>query len=146
MNNKIEYKEDKTGIEVVNEILIHVNEILNDFKQSNPSQQFLFRGQANEEWKLLPGLFRIKDRPIDFEYNMIHFLKSKKFESDKDNDELEISIDAQHFSYPTRLLDVSYNVLNALYFSCEKIKATNCDEKNAILYIIKVEMLCPGTS
>lgn len=139
----ISYKKEKSGMDLINEIMKSVEVFVKDWDDNNLETKFLYRGQANSQWELIPGLFRLEKRDIDFESNMIHFLKAKKFVENED--ELLVSIDAQHYSFPTRLLDVSYNLLNALFFACEKSKNKEI-LKNGVLYIIKVKLQRPATS
>ena len=140
----IDYQEGKNGSEIISEIINNVYDFVEDWsKDKRPETIFLYRGQSNSEWKLIPGLFRLSKRDVDFESNMIHFLKAKKFVND--TDELTVSIDAQHYSYPTRLLDVSYNMLNALFFACEDTTENEIN-KNGALFIIRVNLQRPATS
>ena len=60
---------------------------------------------------------------------------------------LEIAIDAQHGGFPSRLLDVTYNCLAALYFAVTPYytkEETSGDSEDGMVYIFFLEDLyCP---
>lgn len=64
-----------------------------------------------------PGLFRsgtLADNPF-FEKNLFDTMRQNKLSESANY--LDNAIDAQHGEFPSRLLDVSYNCLTALYFA-----------------------------
>lgn len=60
---------------------------------------------------------------------------------------LEIAIDAQHGGFPSRLLDVTYNCIVALYFAITPYyteSETSHDNEDGIVYIFFLEdIYCP---
>ncbi|GAE32495.1 FRG domain-containing protein [Halalkalibacter hemicellulosilyticus] len=78
---------------------------------------FLFRGQANKEWKIESSLFRKGyDRSKEaLLYSEIRHLNHDQFNSDDFN---QLSSDMQHYGIPTRLVDWTSNIFNAIYFAC----------------------------
>ena len=60
---------------------------------------------------------------------------------------LEIAIDAQHGGFPSRLLDVTYNCIVALYFAITPYyteSETSHDKEDGIVYIFFLEdIYCP---
>lgn len=115
-------------LDYLQEVSIRIEELQ---KQSNTSSCLLaFRGESKDygDTKLMPSLFRkssyIKKEKYLFEllcdYNMA--------ESSSSN--IEKAIETQHYVEISRMLDVTFNVLSAMFFSCY----TNKNE-NGILYI-----------
>lgn len=90
----------------------------------NERTEFLFRGQSNEDYKLVPSLGRDKCSEfdqglIDNERNLIEkakFLLPDVFKNDMTP--LELLALLQHHGIYTRLMDVTENPLVALYFAC----------------------------
>lgn len=115
-----------------------IQESIKEFDQHFKDSQTVFRGQSDSQYDLVSSLFREK-RYSNFEYNLIHFLRSSKFVEEED--ELEIAIRAQHYGYHTRLLDVTYNSLIALYFACQ-----DNNDKDGAVFIINVDRFLPPTS
>lgn len=82
---------------------------------------FVYRGHASaDRYKLIPSVFRdakIEKNERDILHEMIA-LHPDEFSGDVAT--LEKLVRMQHFSLPTRLLDLTYNPLVALYFSCRE--------------------------
>lgn len=80
--------------------------------------QFYFRGEANTSWDTLPSTLRDEKNwsRESFYYHEIQVRSPKDFEN---HTYLNRLVTMQHYNCPTRLLDITANPLNALYFACE---------------------------
>lgn len=109
----------------------------------------VYRGENKYyETHCQPNLFRndyFKNNKY-FEKNLLDELKSNRLT--KGETYLEIAVDAQHGGFPSRLLDVTYNSLVALYFAVTpSIKDAedaydDCDGYVHIFYI--KDIFCPS--
>jgi hypothetical protein len=83
--------------------------------------EILFRGQVNCQWNIKPSLFRNKAFGIADKYETVlyeHLLSGNHSIYTLSFDPIEHLILLQHFDINTRLLDWTYDVLVALFFSC----------------------------
>ena len=90
-----------------------------------------FRGQADENWKLLPSVFRKcpQNNQYPNEYRLFNHSKNvawRYLQHCKTN--LDKMVVLQHYRLKTRLLDLTFNPLVALYFAC----AEEMDTKGAV--------------
>lgn len=79
---------------------------------------YMFRGHANMNYKLEPSVFRNNNWKMNEQHMYEHMLIA----CPDDFEGLPMYIDRlvkmQHYGLPTRLLDVTWNALVALYFAC----------------------------
>lgn len=81
-----------------------------------------YRGHGSVDFKLQPSIFR---KPVTRENEHIllrELIAAHPEDFTGDTSALETLVRMQHYSLPTRLLDVSMNPLVALYFACESVK------------------------
>ncbi|MCM2972588.1 FRG domain-containing protein [Larsenimonas suaedae] len=114
------------------EVYLDKIESLSDFieflskLESSKDYEWYFRGQASSGYQLTPSLFRVNEESIlnkEKEYelcNEILIANHKDFE--KDGCAFDKLVRMQHYSLPTRLLDITSNPLVALYFACSEVE------------------------
>lgn len=91
-----------------------------------PFSHFFFRGHADKTWLLRPSIFR-GQYDESFFYHEMQRLEPGAFKNNSVFDNLALM---QHYSCPTRLLDVSFNPLVSLYFACKEE-----NDKDGLVYI-----------
>ena len=101
---------------------------------------FVFRGQANSEFILIPSGLR-EEHIAHADKEMFCFVDEMNREFGFD--QLTCIEIAQHFFLPTRMLDFSYSYLVALFFACHdnKGKYDECDGKVFVFNKSKYERI-----
>ncbi len=92
---------------------------ISDFNKNIPLE-FYYRGEADSSWDTTPSVLRDKNDYFwsreSFFFHEIQVRCPKDFENLTFLGKL---VTMQHYGCPTRLLDITSNPLNALYFACE---------------------------
>lgn len=116
-------------IETREDFITTVNSLTTHFEDT----KLWWRGQADSNWQLIPGIFRSKNQ--SFETSLIgHFLMKAKSRYSNCPQGSEIGpwlFLMQHYRLPTRLLDWSESPLVALYFA---VQNEDYDNKDAVIW------------
>lgn len=117
---------------ILQEISEKIEYLENKFSKYQCNQITAFRGESRDwgETALTPSLFRT-ELSYAQENELFDLLQDFDIAKDKDSSKLEKAIEAQHYIAYSRLLDITFSVLPALYFACE-----NDFEHDGKLYIL----------
>lgn len=129
----------------VRDYLAEIDKLNKEF--CGEDEKLMYRGEpVIYPTKGMPGIFRedFLKKDSHYELNILREMEANGYSEGKNL--LELAIDAQHGGFPSRLLDVSYNCLVALYFAVvsmpERKKEEN--EKDGHVLVYKVEKAyCP---
>lgn len=130
----------------------HISDFLEEIEaisnREKKGRTIVFRGETQVFQKpCYPNLFRkrILEDNLYFEKNQFDEMTANHLTEGVTY--LEKAIDAQHGGFPSRLLDVTYNCLVALYFAVTPFyyePEDKEDDKDGMVYVFPVEkMYCP---
>lgn len=87
-----------------------------------------FRGESKDygDTALMPSLFRNPEFPLK-EKHMFELIEDYGLGKGEVSSNLEKLMEVQHYIAISRLLDISFNALVALYFACSSEKNKECD-------------------
>ena len=128
----------------------YIQAVEETIKHANLSHSVtVFRGESKiYDTPCQPNIFRTRLSESDkfFEKNLFEEMSANHLTNGKTY--LEIAIDAQHGGFPSRLLDVTYNCLVALYFAVTPYyteRETGSDDEDGMVYVFFLENLCCPT-
>lgn len=127
---------------------MHVSQFIEEVSclirsHSGKKTHFLYRGECKRFRSYCrPNIFRrnvLETNPL-YEKSLFHTMRQNRLSSSESY--LENAIDAQHGEFPSRLLDVTYNCLTALYFAVTPYyhkDVTECDDEDGIVYVFYID-------
>ena len=133
----------KTDLEIT-----HVSQFIDEIRKlidshSGKKVHFLYRGESKRYPDYCkPNIFRknvLSTNPL-YEKSLFNTMRQNKLSNSQSY--LENAIDAQHGEFPSRLLDVSYNCLTALYFATTPYyhnDATAYDNEDGMVYVFYID-------
>lgn len=114
--NITDFQKEKHEIKSVSDYIEIVKRIID--KKSAPNRLFVYRGEPEKHITFCtPNIFRKNVLSSNDYYEKSLFNTMRQNKLTHSSSYLENAIDAQHGEFPSRLLDVSYNCLVALYFA-----------------------------
>ncbi|MEL0552342.1 FRG domain-containing protein [Raoultella lignicola] len=104
------------------------------------ASNFYFRGHSSYLYEMKPAIFRKEEliRNENVIYNELLIRCPNDFTQTAST--FDVLVKMQHYSLPTRLLDITTNPLVALYFACSGYKNDSYDGEVKILSIPTAEM------
>ena len=144
----------EAGLETENRIMDlsgYIRQITKEIEDIDKDRVIVFRGENKiYAQPCYPNLFRRKILDINpgFEKNQFDEMTANHLTNGSTY--LEKAIDAQHGGFPSRLLDVTYNCLVALYFAVTPFYTKEEDSEDGpghdgMVYIFPMEkMYCPA--
>ena len=125
----------------VSQFIERVNALINS--HTDKKVHFLYRGECKRYPNFCkPNIFRknvLSTNPL-YEKSLFNTMRQNKLSNNESY--LENAIDAQHGEFPSRLLDVSYNCLTALYFAVTPYyhkDVSEYDEDDGMVYVFFID-------
>jgi hypothetical protein len=88
-------------------------------------RQDLYRGHSSTSFRLKPSLFRKQEHRKDEKNIFRELISIHPGEFVQDRNTFEQLVRMQHYSLPTRLLDLTHNPLVAIYFACKNLPSSD---------------------
>lgn len=118
------------------EIESKINGLINRHKKYSDAEYLIaFRGEKTDykNTKLMPSLFRDKTY-IEKEKYLFELLDDYGFLNKGIDRNIEKAIEAQHYIAISRMLDITFSILPALYFACQP-QSMGQNENGGVVYI-----------
>lgn len=128
-------------ISSITEYIEKINMLLT--RKASKERIFVFRGEPQKHTTFCqPNIFRKNVLSTNKFYEKSLFNTMRQNKLSNSDSYLENAIDAQHGEFPSRLLDVSYNCLDALYFAVTPYyhkPADSLDSKDGMVYVFYID-------
>lgn len=108
-----------------------------DEDNGNYNGSIWYRGQANENWSLLPGYLRLYNPPSESTLIKRFKQSAAMLIQNTPNQSFDWLFLMQHYGVPTRLLDWSESPLVALYFAVENEAGNQHENVDAALWSLR---------
>ncbi len=120
-----------------------VNHLKKKMIYFNESPVVCYRGESADygETSLMPSIFRKINDSNFSDRKLLELLKDYNIVNSKDDSDLTRAIEGQHFAQLSRLLDITFSILPALYFSSDD------KDKDGVVYsFVFPESFSPNSS
>lgn len=115
----IMHRQNVVCIEIINSLNSLMQKI-DTYTKVKINKRLYYRGHSNPNYKVFPGVYR----DINIEENESKIYNLMKIENPKIFNECKSHLDEisimQHYGIATRILDITSNILVALFFSCNE--------------------------
>lgn len=140
---------DENPVNSVSRFIEEINAKVSKYKKMYPHNDsvVVFRGESfdYQHTACMPNIFRTEDIKNNKKLEKTLFDEMAAQGIVSKSDYLTSAINAQHGGFPSRLLDVTYNALTALYFATEANSLDKSDSK-AYIYIFYVNNIFTTSS
>ena len=99
----------------ITQVIDFANKIRNGITENENQVELFYRGQSNADWGLQAGIFR--DNLVKYEKEIYNEVLSRVPFVFRNENTYENLLTIQHYEGPTRLLDITQNILIATFFS-----------------------------
>ena len=124
-------KNDYISKEKIHTVLKDIDRITES--ESTDDTKFYYRGLSNVDYKLIPSVGRNETLLKNEERIKNVAINGRPDIFDPKMNEIERLALFQHYGIPTRLMDITSNILVALYFACRKGRSGS----DGVVYIFK---------
>lgn len=105
------------NVGTVNTFINNLRNIQAQLRDELNGVSLFFRGHANKDWSLTPGIYRTNAAIKKEDYLIHNLIRHCPIDFQNCKSSFEKLVKMQHYELPTRLLDISMNPLVALYFA-----------------------------
>ena len=98
----------------------------------------VYRGQKYESWRITPSISRIRNMYKNEKAFLDEYRKCKKVKNQLSLDDI---FTAQHYGFPSRLIDITKNPKVALWFASDSFKKNTGKEHNGEVVVLPVKIV-----